>query len=264
MFRAMRSARNKKGFTLIELAIVLVIIGIIIAAIMKGRDIMRSAQTKAFWQGFAGKWITMSDNYFDKTGQNFTDGAVNGGNAGRPDGFMDGLRLVVDAAFTRNVARDALMKAGINPCDLIKTGLLTQNATCPQTGVEIAYGQVDSDVFGKVSNIGVGFTNNQIGTANNAIPTTRKNIVVFLSVPIDIAKAIDTFVDGLSAGNAGRVISFGCTNTAADALALYETIPAIGSTVTLSETPGTAAGADWPTTADDNRIKCVVAYLLEH
>lgn len=41
-----RRVRNEKGFTLIELAIVLVIIGIIIGAVLKGQDLIENARHK--------------------------------------------------------------------------------------------------------------------------------------------------------------------------------------------------------------------------
>lgn len=39
---------SKKGFTLIEMAIVLVIIGIILGMVMKGRELVQGAKTKSF------------------------------------------------------------------------------------------------------------------------------------------------------------------------------------------------------------------------
>lgn len=41
-------SKNEKGFTLIELAIVLVIIGIIIGAVLKGQDLIENARHKKF------------------------------------------------------------------------------------------------------------------------------------------------------------------------------------------------------------------------
>ncbi len=41
--------KNDKGFTLIEMAIVLIIIGIIIGAIVKGKDIIRSGEQKKIY-----------------------------------------------------------------------------------------------------------------------------------------------------------------------------------------------------------------------
>ncbi len=45
---AQRMTLNAKGFTLIELAIVLVIIGIILGAVMKGQDLIENARHKKF------------------------------------------------------------------------------------------------------------------------------------------------------------------------------------------------------------------------
>ena len=41
-----RTIRNAKGFTLVELAIVLVIIGIILGAVLKGQELINNAKTK--------------------------------------------------------------------------------------------------------------------------------------------------------------------------------------------------------------------------
>ena len=42
----MAKLRNRRGFSLIEMAIVLVIIGIIIGAIIKGQDLMLNSRAK--------------------------------------------------------------------------------------------------------------------------------------------------------------------------------------------------------------------------
>jgi prepilin-type N-terminal cleavage/methylation domain-containing protein len=46
-FAAFRNARRSKGFTLIELAIVLVIIGLIVAGVLVGQDLIRAAEVRA-------------------------------------------------------------------------------------------------------------------------------------------------------------------------------------------------------------------------
>ncbi len=51
---------SKKGFTLIELAIVLVVIGIIIGAVLKGRDLIRNARMKKAFLQFK-KWEIAQD-----------------------------------------------------------------------------------------------------------------------------------------------------------------------------------------------------------
>jgi len=64
----MKIARGQKGFTLIELAIVLVIIGIILGAVLKGQDLIQSARVKKFISDAGKKWEIATWAYFDRKG----------------------------------------------------------------------------------------------------------------------------------------------------------------------------------------------------
>ncbi|MBA4418508.1 MAG: prepilin-type cleavage/methylation domain-containing protein [Syntrophus sp. (in: bacteria)] len=60
-----RIFRNQRGFTLVELAIVLVIIGIILGAVLKGQELINSAKTKRVYN--QQREITAAVySYFDK------------------------------------------------------------------------------------------------------------------------------------------------------------------------------------------------------
>jgi prepilin-type N-terminal cleavage/methylation domain-containing protein len=59
---------NEKGFTLIEMAIVLIIIGIIIGAVAKGKDVMKNAEQKRLYSTFVREWQVAYNNYYDRTG----------------------------------------------------------------------------------------------------------------------------------------------------------------------------------------------------
>ncbi|MBF0329551.1 MAG: prepilin-type N-terminal cleavage/methylation domain-containing protein [Nitrospirae bacterium] len=250
---------SEKGFTLIEMAIVLVIIGIILGAIMKGKDVMRSAQTKQLYQGFIGKWVSMADTYYDKTGSNLGDGASNGG-GGTGSTVVDGLMDGIDASTTdtlRKAIRDVLIRAGINPCEIIKSGNIEDRAVCEVTGVNIGQGIVDSEVYGKVKNINAYlyyYLLKESATANH-----KRNLVVFRNVPIDIAQALDTMIDGIADGQAGRFLNLAVCATAADADTAGPGAPTNGADLTTALKPwndGMAAGT--------NTYKCVVGYVLEH
>lgn len=56
---------NRKGFSLIEMAIVLVIIGIVIAAIMKGQDLLFNSRTKQLVTAANG-WKVAAYGYMDR------------------------------------------------------------------------------------------------------------------------------------------------------------------------------------------------------
>jgi prepilin-type N-terminal cleavage/methylation domain-containing protein len=68
-----RQLGDDRGFTLIEMAIVLIIIGIIIGAVVKGKDIVRSAEQKKLYSEFIREWQIAFNNYYDRTGWILTD-----------------------------------------------------------------------------------------------------------------------------------------------------------------------------------------------
>lgn len=59
---------DNKGFTLIEMAIVLIIIGIIIGAVVKGKDLIKSAEQKRIYSVFLNAWNLSFNNYYDRSG----------------------------------------------------------------------------------------------------------------------------------------------------------------------------------------------------
>ncbi len=63
---------SKKAFSLIEISIVMIVIGILIAAVMSGRDVIKSSDVKHFYQKFAGKWQTVATSYYDRMSVKFT------------------------------------------------------------------------------------------------------------------------------------------------------------------------------------------------
>lgn len=83
----------KKGFTLVELSIVLIIIGLIIGGVMKGKDLINSAEQKKIYNTWIKGWEVTSNIYRDRTGELLGDGALNGGAVGASDGKLDNVEL---------------------------------------------------------------------------------------------------------------------------------------------------------------------------
>ena len=190
----MKKTMKKAGFTLIEISIVLVIIGIILASVMKGRDMIKSAQIKEFSQVFVTEWETISNSYFSRMAGVLGDGTDNGGRNANVDGFMDGS---INTAAEFLAIKTKLSAAGISIDDLIKTD------------VDNAFERsVDGEFTGKQVV--------EITFSNYLLNGKRKNYLVFNDVPGDVAQAIDTMKDGTPDGKAGSVIAlplFGNNNS---------------------------------------------------
>ncbi|AHF97715.1 hypothetical protein DESACE_01305 [Desulfurella acetivorans A63] len=75
----MKRSKNA-GFTLIELAIVLVVIGLIIAAVLKGEDLIQNARMLNFVTNPVQKAQVGAMAYYDRTGQ-FPSGTQSGTNS---------------------------------------------------------------------------------------------------------------------------------------------------------------------------------------
>ena len=88
------STSSAQGFTLVELAIVLVIIGIIIGAVMKGQDLIQNARAKKF-DIYVKSWEVAEWTYFDRKGRFAGDGTNKNGVIGDIGGEQSGTTNAV-------------------------------------------------------------------------------------------------------------------------------------------------------------------------
>ncbi len=80
---------DERGFTLIEMAIVLVVIGLVLGAVVKGKDVINSAKQKKFYTRYLKQWELSVASYYDRTGNLLADGTVNGGSETSKNGRFD-------------------------------------------------------------------------------------------------------------------------------------------------------------------------------
>jgi len=209
--------KGSSGFTLIEMAIVLVIIGLILAAVMKGKDMIRSTQAKEFTEGFVYKWVNMVQSYRDKSFQVLTDGILNGGVNSTNDGYMDNVYPGQDNSTTGTLGGkwniipgikivEAMQKYGIDPCRMVKSDIVS-NSTSTVTycnGMDVFARTVKGE--NRVSDTRVYFANLYKVKLADGTYYVRKNALIFPNIPVDVAKAIDKQLDGRPDGKSGVVL----------------------------------------------------------
>jgi prepilin-type N-terminal cleavage/methylation domain-containing protein len=152
--------RNSKGFTLVEMAVVLVIIGIILGAVIKGGDLIDNAKEKQF-KSEVSTLTTSYYNYLDKYGRlpgddnNATTrwaAATSGDNSGLI-GYDTATPPVAKGTETAPAtgALDHLRRAGFISDQPVNTA--TAFTSKVYNGASMNFGADITTKFGKASNL---------------------------------------------------------------------------------------------------------------
>lgn len=172
--------KNNKGFTLIEMSIVLVIIGLILGAVIKGRDVLNSAKQKKFYNNSIKEWELTLTNYYDRTGNMLGDGLINGGTAATPDGRFDNLYIY-------GTLDDEIKKIG-----------LTVPTSDGATSGQFTF----SGVYSGAQTVNL-YLQNYVSKSAAPGAGGRFNILRLLTIPTDLAIALDTIIDGSISPDSG-------------------------------------------------------------
>lgn len=192
--RTLGQLRQNKGFTLVEMALVLIIIGIIIGAIVKGNDLVRSAEQKRIYSKFLSDWRLAYMNFYDRTGRVLGDTWDTAGTGTGQDGQADSSNAT-------GAAPTAAGQAGLSDSTDtdIYLGLNDVGLRAPTTNIAARpyeYRYVDSE--GNAHTLSIAF-------AWDA--TDNYNYMLISNIPGELGIAIDTMVDGQVNGQAGDFIA---------------------------------------------------------
>lgn len=209
---------KQSGFTLVELAIVLVIIGLILAAVLKGQEMIQNAKVKNVvndLKSVSVAYYAYQDRYKAIPGDDANAASrFTGGVAGGGDGAISGLYTAVAApaltAESNNFWQHTRM-AGF------MTGIATATEANPPTnavgGLLGIQGSVAADVYGM-----------------------KGTFACVGSVPWKIAQAADTLLDdGDSNTGTVRAGASGGANQATAAALSNAYGPAVVATTTIEE-----------------------------
>ena len=184
---------RQAGFTLVEMAVVLVIIGVILGAVMIGRDAQRNAEYLKIRQTFINQWALAYNAYMQRAG------APPGDNLAAPTLRVNGAAAGALPLVTCQTAAPAIAaNGGVN---------LTMLAIFRQMGIQLPNGRgagfedryVYLDANGNPVTLQVCFQFNAAGTASGS-----GNVMVISGLVPDLARSLDSAIDGAVQANAGR------------------------------------------------------------
>lgn len=188
----MEMIRNQKGFSLVEMAIVLVIIGLILGAVLKGQELINSARMKRLYN-LEQEVSAATNTYMDKYGKYQGDdnnvnarwGLTNGNNDGQITGF------------TTNCASAATTETCLSWRELRLANLLSGDTTSAIN---------PNNPYGGA-----------VGIGTVAVQGLTTQWIGFTSIPYDVCQTLDLqYDDGTptTGYNTGSIRGSGDYNTA--------------------------------------------------
>ena len=250
-FLALR-ARAQKGFTLVEMAIVLAVIGLIIGAIAIGKDVQRNAEYTKIKNKFVDQWEQAYNAYYTRTGGVVGDSQtapqlmVNGSNYALASGGNMTAVTILPAPICRGSIGTDMLRS---PAQVATTSSFDLRILMNQAGVRMPPGRAEGsedryvylDTNGNPQEVQVCFQWNKPGS-----PDGSGNVMVISGLTPDLARMLDQMIDGKPDAQEGRFRQQGVTNgtpngpgtqwAANNTYAVGETTPAAtGSGLTLDE-----------------------------
>jgi len=199
-----QKGKMAKGFTLIEMAIVLVVIGLILGAVSIGKDLQRTAEFDVIKQKFVDQWAQAYNQYYTRVGVVVGDSQV------APVYMVDGGSTTLNTALAARLPIN-LANKGLRICEgqgyaansvgagdprLSAQSLFTlfdrQGIRMPPgraEGSEDRYNYLDSN--GNPAELQVCFQWNVDGTNSGS-----GNVMVIRGLTPDLARALDQMIDG--------------------------------------------------------------------
>ncbi|MDR9497828.1 MAG: prepilin-type N-terminal cleavage/methylation domain-containing protein [Hydrogenovibrio sp.] len=276
----MTFSKRYKGFTLVEMAIVLAIIGVILGAISIGKDLQRDAERQKIYQKFVSAWKSAYDQYYNRMGVvlgdsqvaptymvNGAEATIGNGNGTGAAGNLDGAAAGIAENFNNTGLKICHGQgylegeAGAGDAELAEQDL---HVLFDRAGIRMppgrAEGQEDRYLYvdsnGNPAEIQVCFQWNPDGTNSGA-----GNVMVLRGLTPELARSLDSMIDGKPDAIEGRFrqqddsLNTSGTNTSQQAGVEWRA----NNTFNADEVDNTAAD-DTGDNQDENRVVLVTAH----
>lgn len=190
--------RKDSGFTLVEISLVLIVIGLILGAVSIGKDVQRNAEYTKIKQKFVDQWVTAYNAYFQRTG------VVLGDSQTQPRLMVNGSEYEVTGPLISGqdmkgvTAPHAICQGAKAPAMEYEADLILHREMDRHgirmppgraEGFEDRYAYLDSN--GNPQELQVCFQWNNPGNAANS-----GNVMIITGLTPDLARALDQMIDG--------------------------------------------------------------------
>jgi len=190
------------GFTLIEIAIVLVIIGLLLGGVLKGQELINTARVRALnnsVDGITAAWFSFQDRYRAFPGD-YTQSAVNlpgAPTAGDGNGLVD------------TSAERAMVWVHLHAAGYITGGFDDNTATVAATEYGCPVVDCPDNGFGAGMNLSYGALLQS--EAAKATPVSAHELISGRGIPVEVLAELDRKVDDGDAGSGS--MQLGATGT---------------------------------------------------
>lgn len=208
----------QRGFTLVEMAIVLAVIGLILGAIMIGKDVQRNAEYTKIKQKFIDQWVVAYNAAYQRAGVPVGDSQTQPRLMVNGTTYAAAVGAPISGGNMTAAAAPAAICAGADAPGLNGTNTTLRDLML-RLGVRMPPGRAEGsedryvylDSNGNPQEIQVCFQWNRPGTASGA-----GNVMVITGLTPDLARSLDQMVDGKPDAQEGMFRMAGIANGTAN------------------------------------------------
>ncbi len=233
---AARTRATQRGFSLIEMSVVLLVIGLIVGAVAVGRNLQRNAAYQRVSSDFVQGWLIAYDSYTNGTG------TVPGDVVAAPTGRVNATGAAGEA-----LCGDAMLNA------FLAAGIVLPEGRAAGSNDRAVY----LDTNGIPQEVQVCFQNvnwAESGAAVGAYVTRPRNVMILRNLTPALANLLDSQIDGIPDARFGRFREDNQANAVATTT---------GQTLSVDERMGfgtTVVAADGA--RDEDQVAIVTAWIL--